>query len=214
MDIRLKMSVNTMIFNAEPVGYGSFGTVYKATEKLTGKVRAIKVIGVDHIKDGKKYNNFITEVTALKTLDHPNIIKLYEVYENDSKVYLVQEYCNSGELFEYIANKESLSEAEAMTFFRQMVGAIIYCHKNRICHRDLKPDNFMLVKSDTELSVKLIDFGISRSYFKLGGKGNNETARMQSLAGTTPYMAPEVFKKNYSNACDTWSLGVILYIML
>lgn len=79
-------------FEAEPVGFGSFGTVYKAIEKGTDIVRAIKVINIDHLKTGSKYNNFINEVTSLKMLDHPNIIKLYEVYEYDSKVFLVQEY--------------------------------------------------------------------------------------------------------------------------
>jgi calcium-dependent protein kinase len=161
------------------------------------------------------YTNFINELTALKTLDHPNIIKLYEVFECENAIYLVQELCDGGELFDYIANKRSLSEQEASMIFQQMVGSIIYCHKNRICHRDLKPENFMLSSTGgDDWSVKLIDFGISRSYFKIDAMSGNQLLRMKSLAGTTPYMAPEIFKRNYSNSCDTWSLGIILFIML
>lgn len=104
----------------EPIGQGSFGTVFRGTEKETGEVRAIKQIGVSHFKDKSRYNNFINEVTSLKTLDHPNIIKLYEVFECENAVYLVQEYCDGGELFDYIANKQSLSEQEAASIFGQM----------------------------------------------------------------------------------------------
>ena len=154
------------------------------------------------------------EVAALKTLDHPNIIKLYEVYEDKDCVYLVQEYCEGGELFDYIAEQERLSEKEAARIFHQITSSILYCHKNCICHRDLKPDNFMMASKSPESPVKLIDFGLSRSFFKYHDQGRGEMLRMETRAGTALYMAPEVLKKDYSNACDTWSIGVILYIML
>ena len=94
-----------------------------------------------------------------------------------------------------------------------MMSSIIYCHKNRICHRDLKPDNFMLSSSDDK-TLKLIDFGLSRSFYKFQGEGKGEYIRMETKVGTSLYMAPEVLNKNYTSACDTWSLGVILFIML
>lgn len=202
---------NDYDIDKKPIGQGAFGIVYKATEKDTGLVRAIKQVMNDNIKN---YDGFMGEVAALKTLDHPNIIKLYEVYEDKDCVYLVQEFCEGGELFDFIAEQEKLEEKEAARIFHQITSSILYCHKNCICHRDLKPDNFMLATKKPNSPVKLIDFGLSRSFFKYQDQGTGEMLRMETRAGTALYMAPEVLKKDYSNACDTWSLGVILYIML
>lgn len=194
--------------NEKPIGEGSFGVVYKAMEKSTGLVRAIKQIFNENITN---YDGFMTEVSALKTLDHPNVVKLFEVYQDKKCVFLVLEYLEGGELFDYITDRDHLSEEESAMFFKQMMSAIIYCHKNRICHRDLKPDNFMLTNSEDKC-LKLIDFGLSRSFYKFHGEGKGELIRMQTKVGTSLYMAPEVLLKNYTSACDTWSLGVILYI--
>lgn len=193
------------------IGEGSFGVVYKAVEKGTKAVRAIKQIFNENITN---YDGFMSEVSALKTLDHPNVVKLFEVYQDKNCVFLVLEYLDGGELFDYIADRDHLTEADAARFFKQMMSAIIYCHKNRICHRDLKPDNFMLASKDKDAYVKLIDFGLSRSFYKFHGEGKAQVIRMETKVGTSLYMAPEVLTKNYSSACDTWSLGVILYIML
>ncbi|CAI2365330.1 unnamed protein product [Moneuplotes crassus] len=197
-------------FEDKPAGKGSFGVVFKAHEKHTGLIRAIKQVMNENIKN---YDGFMGEVAALKTLDHPNIIKLYEVYEDKDCVYLVQEFCEGGELFYHIVENDHLEEKEAARVFLQITSSILYCHKNCICHRDLKPDNFMLASKDSESLVKLIDFGLSRSFYKLKDEGG-EMLRMETRAGTALYMAPEVLDKDYSNACDTWSLGVILYIMI
>lgn len=94
----------------------------------------------------KNPQRFFNEVTALKTLDHPNVIKLYESFEDNENVYLVQEYWNGGELFDYIVEKDHLTEHEAAILFREILLSLIYWHKNKICHRDLKPENFMLSK--------------------------------------------------------------------
>lgn len=205
----------TDIFNdydidEKPIGEGAFGVVYKATEKTTGMIRAIKQIFNENITN---YDGFMTEVSALKTLDHPNVVKMFEVYQDKKCVFLVLEYLDGGELFDYITDRDHLSEADAALFFKQMMSAIIYCHKNRICHRDLKPDNFMLANKESKC-IKLIDFGLSRSFYKFHGEGKGELIRMETKVGTSLYMAPEVLMKNYSSACDTWSLGVILFIML
>ena len=139
---------------------GGFGTVFRGFEKETSSLRAIKKIPLEKIIN---YQSIINEVTALKNLDHPNIIKLYEVYEDEDWIYLVQEFCEGGELFDYIANRDHLSEKESANIFKQIMQSIIYCHKNRICHRDLKPDNFMFATKDGS-TIKLIDFGLSRSF--------------------------------------------------
>jgi calcium-dependent protein kinase len=194
----------------QPIGEGAFGVVYKGKEKTTGLVRAIKQIFNENITN---YDGFMTEVSALKTLDHPNVVKLYEVYQDSKCVFLVLEYLDGGELFDYITDNDHLDEAESAQFFKQMMSSIIYCHKNRICHRDLKPDNFMLANKEDK-SLKLIDFGLSRSFYRFQGDGKGEFIRMETKVGTSLYMAPEVLQKNYTSACDTWSLGVILFIML
>jgi len=119
---------------------------------------------------------------------------------------MVEEYCEGGELFEYIVNNDGLPEQEAARIFHQITSSILYCHKNCICHRDLKPDNFMLskkvkdVNKKTNSVVKLIDFGLSRQFFKFNEDGGGKIERMETRAGTKLYMAPEVFDRDYSDA--------------
>ena len=110
----------------------------------------------------------------MKTLDHPNIIKLFEIYEDTDSIYLVQEFCAGGELFDYIWENETLTEKVAAEIFEQMTQAIVYWHKNRIVHRDLKPENFMLKSKDGPMCVKLIDFGLSWSFMVLGKLGTEK----------------------------------------
>lgn len=119
--------MNDYTMDKKELGKGSFGVVYKAHEKNTGIVRAVKKVMNENIQN---YDGFINEVDALKTLDHPNIIKLYEVYEAVDCVYLVLEYCEGGDLFDYIANNDRLEEPEAARIFHQITSSIIYCHKN------------------------------------------------------------------------------------
>jgi len=150
----------------------------------------------------------------LKTLDHPHIIKLFEIYKDEEHVYLVQELWTGGELFDFIVDQEYLTEDVAAKLFQQIMQSIVYCHKNRICHRDLKPENFMLKSKDGELWVKLIDFGLSCSYMSFGSSGKEKLKRMTTKAGTLFFMAPEVLTWNYTSKWDVWSAGVILFIML
>ena len=124
----------------EILGEGSYGIVRKATEKDTGEIRAIKTIRKNKIQEKKR---FLNELNILKTLDHPNIVKLFEIYEDEESIHLVMEYCSGGELFDYILKQEVLDEYESSKIIKQILHAILYCHKNAICHRDLKPENFM-----------------------------------------------------------------------
>jgi calcium-dependent protein kinase len=193
------------------LGEGTYGVVFKATDKVSSETVAIKRIPREKIRN---YQRFLNEITALKTLDHPNIIKLFEIYEDEEDVYLVQELCTGGELFDYIVNQEFLSENQAAVIFEQILHSVTYCHKNAIAHRDLKPENFMFESSKEGSNLKLIDFGLSCSYFKTNPTGESQYTRMTTRAGTAFFMAPEVLEQNYSNGCDMWSCGVILYVML
>ena len=192
------------------MGEGGFGRVYKAKDRETGEIRALKHLYNSEIMDPEQFKG---EVDNLKKLDHPNIVKLIEMYQTGEDIWLVQEFCEGGELLDRIQQKEKFSEPEACFVFLQMVNAINYCHLNKVCHRDVKPDNFMFSDNQPDALLKLIDFGLSRDFLKLE-KEQAKTIRMQSRTGTSLYMAPEVMECDYNEKCDFWSLGVILYIML
>ena len=199
------------IVDKKALGEGTYGVVFKAKDKDTNEVVAIKRISREKIRN---YQRFLNEINALKTLDHPNVIKLFEIYEDDEFVYLVMEYLSGGELFEYIVDQEYLDEIQTASIFKQILHSILYWHKNAICHRDLKPENFMFESKSKDANLKLIDFGLSCLYYRIDEKGTGKYLRMQTKAGTAYFMAPEILTENYSNSWDMWSIGVILYIML
>ena len=145
------------------------------------------------------------ELEILIKIDHPNIITLYDSYEDEKYLHLVTELCTGGDLQERIIDQGSLSEFEAASIMKKIMGAVNYMHSNHISHRDLKPENF-LYESKSSSEIKIIDFGMANFFIP--------TFHMKSLAGTPGYWAPEVLKGSYSSACDVWSLGVILYFIL
>lgn len=144
-------------------------------------------------------------------MDHPNIIKLYEVYEDNRYIYLIMEECSGGELFdriiERINKKELFTEKQAAVIFKNMMSALCYCHANQICHRDLKPENLLFLNSSEDSPLKVIDFGLSKMFTK-------EDKKMTTKVGTAYYVSPEVLEGDYDEKCDIWSAGVILYILL
>ena len=142
------------------------------------------------------------------------LVKLYEIYEDTESVHLVMEFLAGGELFDYITQQESLNEQKAASIVKQIIHSVLYCHKNAICHRDLKPENFMFVSKDKGANLKLIDFGLARSFYAIDEKGIGDYVRMQTQAGTAYFMAPEVIEGNYNNGCDMWAVGTIIYIIL
>jgi calcium-dependent protein kinase len=152
----------------------------------------------------------MSEIEILIKLDHPNIIKLYEIFENEKYIYLIMELCIGGELFNKIIEKtengEIFNEREAANYFRQIILAISYCHNKKIAHRDLKPENILLLSNEKNSPIKLIDFGMSKFY-----KEKNE---MSEYVGTAYYISPEVLEGKYDSKCDIWSAGVILYLLL
>ena len=186
----------------EKLGEGAYGSVYKVQQKSTNYLRAVKAIKKKHVDSTEFYN----EIEVLKALDHPNIIKLFDCYQDKSYYYMVEEYCSGGDLFDYIQKEKFFTERKAGTIFNQLLSAVNHLHKKRIVHRDLKPENIVLIESkNKDVFIKLIDFGTSITI-----KGKNLTQEL----GTIYYIAPEVFMNNYNEKADIWSCGIILYTML
>ncbi|SCM13041.1 calcium-dependent protein kinase 5, putative [Plasmodium chabaudi adami] len=185
------------------LGKGSYGNVVKAINKKTGQAKAIKII------DKKRINNIERlkrEILIMKQMDHPNIIKLYEVYEDSEKLYLVLELCTGGELFDKIVKHGSFSEYETYKIMKQIFSALTYCHSKNIIHRDLKPENILFVDSSDDSPIQIIDWGFASKCM------NNHN--LKSVVGTPYYIAPEILKGKYDKKCDIWSSGVIMYILL
>jgi len=188
----------------EEIGEGGFGTVVRGINKRTGQERAIKVVRKENV-NVTDHGKLMDEVKLLIGLDHPNIVKTYEVFEDPFKYYIVSELLTGGELLDLITKNSHLGERGAARVMRQILGAVAYCHKFGIVHRDLKPEN-ILFDSHTEDTVKIIDFGLAQSF--------KPRQRLYGIKGTAYYIAPEVLDSFYTEKCDVWSCGVILYVML
>jgi calcium-dependent protein kinase len=141
------------------LGQGSFGTVQEAVHKVTGEKRAVKKLSKDKMSPHARVR-LAYEIDILKNLDHPNILRLYEVFEDSKYIYLVTEFCKGGELFDEIIKRQRFNERDAAHIIKQLLSAISYCHTRKVCHRDLKPENILIDNKET-LSIKLIDFGTS-----------------------------------------------------
>lgn len=187
------------------LGAGAYGFVREAVHKISGQRRAIKTVQKDSIsKDLSDKFRFFSEVDLLTELDHPNIVKFYEFFEENNYYHIVTEYIDGGELFDYIIKSKLLSEPIAAHFMRQILSGVAYCHSKKIVHRDIKPENLLLDRESPEAILKIIDFGTS----------GNISSKMTQKYGTAYYIAPEVLKEEYDEKCDVWSCGVILYILL
>lgn len=188
------------------VGEGAFGKVYVAQDKGSQKTVAVKSIQKSASSEISKMQE---EISIISLLDHPNVVRLYESFQDSRSIYLVMELCDGGELFERIVEVGHFTEAVAAYCVKQMFMALNYCHQNLIIHRDLKPENWLVSsKMPVEQStLKLIDFGISK---RLKEKGGVTTSK----AGTPNYIAPEVLKGRYTEKVDIWSTGVVMHIML
>ncbi|XP_078796991.1 MAP/microtubule affinity-regulating kinase 3a isoform X10 [Oryzias latipes] len=186
------------------IGKGNFAKVKLARHILTGREVAIKIIDKTQLNPNSLQKLF-REVRIMKILNHPNIVKLFEVIETDRTLYLVMEYASGGEVFDYLVAHGRMKEKEARAKFRQIVSAVQYCHQKHIVHRDLKAENLLL---DADMNIKIADFGFSNE-FTLGNK-------LDTFCGSPPYAAPELFqgKKYDGPEVDVWSLGVILYTLV
>ena len=185
------------------LGSGAFGKVFMTTNKVDTSLKvAIKVLDKEKLKDNIEC--IMEEVAILNTLDHPNIVKYYETYDDNKYIYLVMEYITGGQLFDKITaqKNQNFSEHDACTYMRELFSCINHCHASGIVHRDIKPENIMISNENT---VRLIDFGLSKA---------SKKKNLSTIAGTPYYMAPEVLSGNYSSKADIWSLGVLLYTLV
>ncbi|KAF7280261.1 uncharacterized protein LOC143204721 [Rhynchophorus ferrugineus] len=208
MGDREKMSKNPIrvgFYDIErTIGKGNFAVVKLARHRITKTEVAIKIIDKSQL-DASNLQKVYREVDIMKRLDHPHIIKLYQVMETKNMIYLVSEYASQGEIFDYIARYGRMSEDHARIKFWQILSAVEYCHNRNIVHRDLKAENLLL---DSNNNIKIADFGFS-NYYTAGGQ-------LSTWCGSPPYAAPEVFegKKYVGPEIDIWSLGVVLYVLV
>jgi len=186
------------------IGKGNFAKVKLAKHELIGKEVAIKIIDKTQLNQGSLQKLF-REVKIMKCLDHPNIVKLFEVIQTEKTLYLVMEYASGGEVFDYLVAHGRMKEKEARAKFRQIVSAVQYLHQKRIVHRDLKAENLLL---DADMNIKIADFGFSNEF--------TPGSKLDTFCGSPPYAAPELFqgKKYDGPEVDVWSLGVILYTLV
>jgi calcium-dependent protein kinase len=189
------------------IGEGSFAKVLKVKHKITGAIRAMKIIQKNKkIKSGDDLE-IINEINILRTMDHPNILKIFEFYISKESYFIITELCSGGELFQEIIDNGPFDEKQTSYIMYQIFSAVNYCHKINIIHRDLKPENILIVKREKNLlRIKICDFGTS----KIHDKGTIQ----KKIVGSSYYIAPEILEKKYNEKCDLWSCGVILYILL
>lgn len=194
------------------LGQGTFGSVYRVVHTKTDLIRAMKMIKKNTINLQDDDRKFLKEIQMLIQIDHPNIIKIYEYFQDETYYYVITEFVSGGELYDTISKWKNFNEDKAAYIMRQLLSAVSYLHSHNIVHRDLKPENMMVEKNNRKeknseiINIKLIDFGTCNFF---DGK-----TKLTLKVGTPYYIAPEVLKRSYNEKCDIWSCGVILYILL
>ena len=201
------------MLNLIPVQNNENKIIYKGTYSnvyLYKDIKTEELISVKHIEKQLyiKYLNttqiIYNEIEIQSRIVHPNIIRLYNIYENTSSIYLLMEFAKNGNLYSLIRRRKGMNEKNAYNYFSQIVNAVYFLHKNNIIHRDIKPENIVL---DEYENCKLCDFGLSIIL--------NDNSKRNTICGTLEYMAPEIIKnEGYEKTIDIWSLGILLYEMI
>ncbi|KAH7335304.1 kinase-like domain-containing protein [Rhizoctonia solani] len=199
------------------VGKGSSGTVRIATHKATGQTAAVKIMSTEAIVNSRMsvaaepeqaeqiIQSIEREIVVMKLIEHPNVLGLLDVWEAKGLLFVVMEYIDGGELFDYIVDKGQLAVPEALHYFQQVMYAVGYCHQFRIAHRDLKPENILMDKNN---NIKVADFGMAAFVPR--------DSLLYTSCGSPHYASPEVVSGLAYNGTvsDVWSCGVILYALL
>ncbi|XP_016084485.1 serine/threonine-protein kinase BRSK1 isoform X1 [Sinocyclocheilus grahami] len=186
------------------LGKGQTGLVKLGIHCITGQKVAIKIVNREKLSESVLMK-VEREIAILKLIEHPHVLKLYDVYENNKYLYLVLEHVSGGELFDYLVKKGRLTPKEARKFFRQIISALDFCHSHSICHRDLKPENLLL---DEKNNIRIADFGMAS--LQVGD------SLLETSCGSPHYACPEVIRgeKYDGRRADVWSCGVILFALL
>ena len=190
------------------LGEGSFGKVYRVTHKVSGEQRVCKMIARQKGKGGMKMEEILQEIESMAMLDHPNVIKVYEYFVDTDAVMQIMEPCEGGELQDRVESfrrdgKASYDEAFICDVMKQTLRALAFMHSQKFMHKDLKPQNIMMVEKGST-SIKVIDFGLAELF-----EGDKKVS--DRFGGTWLYMGPEVFRLEITMKSDIWSAGVILY---
>lgn len=191
-------------FTFHSLGRGQFGVVRKAFCKTTGKEFAIKIVPKKNLT--RQMTEIQSECTGLVALNHPNIIKFYDIYETPTHFYEVMQLATGRPLLDDKNKDRKFSELEVAKIMKQALSAVAYLHKRGVVHRDLKPENFMYVTNEPNARLVLIDFGFCRILL--------EGESLKTMIGTPYYLAPELVEGYYDERCDYWSLGVMMHFLL
>ena len=193
----------------------TLATIVRVINKFSGCVRSMKIIKKAFIDLQEDEKNFMKEIAILRTLDHMNILKIYEFYQDDKCFYLIMEFCSEGDLFDKIQKEAPFNEYTACHIIYQILSAVVYCHSSNIVHRDIKADCILIESTETITYngqtfplyyIRLSDFSSARSF--------NTKKKLTKKIGTSYFIAPEVLNRNYNEKCDVWSCGVLLFILL
>ncbi|KAG8463192.1 hypothetical protein KFE25_011189 [Diacronema lutheri] len=210
------------------LGSGNFAKVIQATckrqiaELRPGSQVAIKIVKKPSNMSPAAAEMLRSEIAILRSVRHPNIVRLYEVLETPGKLYLVMQLCTGGELFDRIVNMGRYSEEDARYFAFKLLNAVLYLHDQHICHRDLKPENILLASADEDAELCITDFGLGKVIVSATEGVSWREVALRTRCGTPGYAAPEVISASYAPGlerrygleCDMWAVGVVVYILL
>ena len=195
--------IQTYYTFGENIGAGKYGIV-KTGISVNNPDFKVAIKEIELAKLTGNYQTWVSEIVTLKKVDHPNIVKIYEIFKDEKNLYIVMEYVDGKELFEFVVEKTKINELNSANITKQLLKTIKYLNSMNICHRDIKPENILI--NPKSLQIKVIDFGLATIY--------SDFSQLTEKVGTPYYVSPEVLKGNYNKQCDMWSVGVIAYILL
>jgi calcium-dependent protein kinase len=205
-----KVKVTDVYILKKVLGQGAFGIVRRGARIDNPSIN----VAIKTITKAKLQNDLTAlknEVDILAAIDHPNIVRLYDFFDEDYFFHIVTEFCSGGELFETIVKNGRLTEQMVIRYMKKMLRAINHLHSRNICHRDLKPQNFLFESTAVDSELKLIDFGLAH---KFSEDLHKSKMNMETFVGTPYFIAPEILTGKYDKKCDVWSLGIIMCLML